>query len=280
VLSDKYQAYATLYFRSIRKRDEHFQALARLGLKAEIYFEYGWDRLPVEEHRRLAEVVRGELPGRAVHLPYYCFDPGGPDPAGLQAGELMRCLDVVALYEPDHLVGHSDYDPRRHSALGAGAVAVPKNDSLTGPIHTPSPAFLNNSAVFWLSVLDASPARLYLENTHEHSPLAILSVLSLLTDRAAMCLDVGHWHHYAMGRHWDNLATWLEMAGDRIDHVHLHDNDGGGDQHLGLGEGTLDLPKIFGLLAAHTREPSLTLENHKLEGLERSVAYLEEHPLF
>jgi sugar phosphate isomerase/epimerase len=190
---------------------------------------------------------------------------------------MLRCLEVVALYEPDHLVGHAGYDPRLHSA--AGAFGVPKNDSLTGSIHAPGPAFLNNSATFWLSVLDASPARLYLENTHEHSPLAILSVLSLLTERAAMCLDFGHWHHYAMGRHWDNLATWLSMAGDRVDHVHLHDNDGGGDQHLGLGQGTMDWPKIWELISRYAPGPSFTLENHRVQGLRESAEYLRDHPL-
>lgn len=280
MLPAKFQAYATLYFRSIRKRDQHFQALAGLGIKAEIYFEYGWALLAKEDHKRLAEIIRGELPGCAVHLPFHGFEPGRPDPAGFQVSDILRCLDIVALYEPDHLIAHASYDPRIYSAAGPGAIAVPKNDSLTGPMHVPSSAFLNNSATFWLSVLDASPAKLYLENTHEHSPLAILSVLSLLNDRASMCFDIGHWFHYAMGRHWDNLATWLEMAGDRIDHIHIHDNDGTGDQHRGLGDGSLDLPKIWSLFSKYIREPSFTLENHKLEGLLKSVAYLEEHPLF
>jgi hypothetical protein len=280
VLPAKYQAYATLYFRSIRKKDEHFQALVDFGIKAEVYFEYGWARLSRQDHERLAELIRGELPGCAVHLPFHGIEPGRPDPAGLQVSEILRCLEMASLYEPDHLIGHANYDPRIHSAAGAGTFAVPKNDGLTGPMHVPSSAFLNNSATFWLSVLDASPARLFLENTHEHSPLAILSVLSLLSRRAAMCLDIGHWYHYAMGRHWENLTTWLEMAGDRIDHVHLHDNDGGGDQHLGLGQGALDLPEVWRLLAEFTNEPSFTLENHKLEGLVKSVAYLEEYQLF
>jgi sugar phosphate isomerase/epimerase len=278
VLPDNYQAYATLYFRSIRHRDEHFKAIGELGLKGEIYFEYGWDRLDLAAHKRLAEVIRGELPGCAVHLPFYAFSPGRPDPAGAQINLMLRALEAAAAYEPDHLIGHADYSFKEHSA--AGAFSVPKNDSLTGPAHVPSSVFLNNSATFWLSVMDASPARLFLENTHEHSPLAILSVLSLLTDRAAMCLDLGHWFHYAMGRDWGNLATWLEMAGDRVAHLHLHDNNGEGDQHLGLGEGALNLPEAWGLLAQHLSEPSFTLENHRLEGLVRSVGYLGEHPLF
>jgi hypothetical protein len=281
VLPEKYHAYATLYFRSIRKRDEHFKGMGGLGVKAEIYFEYGWDRLDKPAHRRLAEVIRGELPGCAVHLPFHGLAPGRADPAGQQVSQMLKCLEVASIYEPDHLIGHADYDPRLYSAAGAGLFSVPKNDSLTGPMHVPSSGFLNNSATFWLSVLDASPAKLFLENTHEHSPLPILSVLSLLTDRAAMCLDIGHWFHYAMGRHWDNLATWLEMCGDRVGHLHIHDNDGGGDQHRGLGEGALDLPEVWRLLAQHVPlPPSFTLENHKLAGLVQSVKYLEDHPLF
>jgi sugar phosphate isomerase/epimerase len=274
------QAYATVYFRSIRKLDGHFLALGELGLRAEIYFEYGWNALSPDRHRDLAAAVRDHLPGCAVHLPFHGFDPGGPDPAGRQIGEMLRCLEVAEIYRPDHLIAHAAFDSMAHSADGPRKYPGHKNDSLTGPAHVPSTAFLSRSAAFWLSVLDRTPARLYLENTHEHSPLAILSVLSLLTDRASMCLDLGHWFHYAMGRHWGNLGTWLEMCGDRVGHLHLHDNDGGGDQHLGLGQGALDLPGIWRLLADHVREPTYTLENHRLEGLRQSVEYLREHPLY
>lgn len=279
MLQDRSQAYATIYFRSIRKRDEHFRGLAELGLKAEIYFQYGWERLSLSAHKSLAEIVRGELPGCAVHLPFHDLIPGDADPAGEKIGQMLRSLEAAALYQPDHLVGHARYDPRVHSAAGPGAFHVPKNDSLTGPMHVPSSAFLNHSAAFWLAVMDASPAKLFLENTDEHSPLPILSVLSLLTSRAAMCLDIGHWHHYGMGGHWDNLDTWLMMCGDRVGHLHIHDNDGGGDQHLGLGLGTLDLPKVWELLSIHVDSPSITLENHRLEGLLTSAMYLERHPL-
>jgi hypothetical protein len=280
VLSEYDRAYATVYFRSIRNRDEHFQALAKNGLRAEIYFEYGWDRLTLAQHRNLSEIIYGELPGCAIHLPFHAFDPGKADIDGNQSNELLRCLEAAALYEPDHLIGHVAFDSRYHSVSHPGDHTTFKNDSLDGPLHVPSPAFLSHSATFWLTVLDASPAYLYLENTKEHSPLAILSVISLLTPRAAMCLDLGHWFHYAMGRHWDNLETWLEMAGERITHLHLHDNDGSGDQHLGLGQGALDLPKIWSLLAEYIAPPSFTLENHNLNGLLKSLTYFKENPLY
>jgi hypothetical protein len=168
-------------------------------------------------------------------------------------------------------------------------------------------------------VLEESPAKLYLENTHEHSPWPINTLIDLLVTqyppqpaenpphtpdhqqtkeiaqpdpreipldpastyaRVGLCLDIGHWFHYAMGRHWDNLTDWLEISGPRIRHLHLHDNNGQADQHLGLGQASLNLPVIWEQLQTINPPPTITLENHLLESLKQSLVYLKYHPLY
>lgn len=48
---------------------------------------------------------------------------------------------------------------------------------------------------------------------------------------ARVCLDTGHTH---LGGHW---RRFVEIAGDRLVHVHAHDNRGQYDDHLSPGDG-------------------------------------------
>ena len=51
---------------------------------------------------------------------------------------------------------------------------------------------------------------------------------------ARVCLDTGH---TSLGGHWHRF---VELAGDRLVHVHAHDNHGHFDDHLPPGEGRID----------------------------------------
>ena len=52
----------------------------------------------------------------------------------------------------------------------------------------------------------------------------------------------------------------LERYGNRLRHVHLHDNRGTGDDHLPLGAGTLDLTGCIRALKASGYDDTITLE--------------------
>jgi sugar phosphate isomerase/epimerase len=83
-----------------------------------------------------------------------------------------------------------------------------------------------------------------------------------------------------MGKYWENLSEWLTHIGPRLKHLHLHDNNAEADQHLGLGQAEINLPKVWELLKKGERKPTYTLENHKLDGLLQSLTYLNDNPLF
>lgn len=42
-----------------------------------------------------------------------------------------------------------------------------------------------------------------------------------------------------------DVYRWIEILGDRIGHFHLHNNDGSGDQHRALMDGSLDMERII-----------------------------------
>ncbi|MDR0354302.1 MAG: TIM barrel protein [Deltaproteobacteria bacterium] len=291
VFSHSSRIYATTYLRSLRLRDEHFQTLKTNGLRPEIYFQFGWDKLSFVAHKQLAEIVRNEFSGCAVHLPYDAqMKPGEENDRELTLDALRRSLELAELYAPDHLIGHVYFDSLTDSILGVRKFYGLKNGPLDAEHFQPGRRFLDLSLEYWRIALENSEAALYLENTHEHSPLPICVLTDLLlkeglTEAASphpvgICLDIGHWFHYAMGLHWDNLVDWLALLGTRVKHLHVHDNNGESDQHLGLGQAKLDLPFVWKTLQVLTPPPNFTLENHRLDGLLCSLAYLQKKPLF
>ena len=60
----------------------------------------------------------------------------------------------------------------------------------------------------------------------------------------------------------------MQALGHYLTHVHLHDNDGSGDQHLPLGQGTVPLPDVFAALDAYAPDAIWTIETDAVQSLE------------
>ena len=62
-----------------------------------------------------------------------------------------------------------------------------------------------------------------------------------------MLIDVGH----ANANHWD-LFRLVHKLRDRIRGFHLHNNDGGSDQHNRIHHGSIDFDRLLPYLKAET----------------------------
>ena len=124
-------------------------------------------------------------------------------------------------------------------------------------------------------MLELCPGRLFLENTADQSPVPIINLLKLLpSERAAMCFDVGHWYYAAEGHRHLNIVAWLDIVEKHLGHLHLHDNDGHADQHLGLGRGGINFEFFMHELNRRNLTPTATLEAHNQVELDYSLAWL------
>ena len=85
-----------------------------------------------------------------------------------------------------------------------------------------------------------------------------------------VCLDVGHLLAFGGG----DFPRWLETLAPVSGQLHLHDNDGRGDDHLALGAGQVPLAEVLGHFAARGRRPLVTLEPHQEGSLEPSLEHL------
>lgn len=85
-----------------------------------------------------------------------------------------------------------------------------------------------------------------------------------LIEGAGFALDVGHAHQNHA------LPGFLET---RIDHFHLHDNDGTTDAHAPVGEGTIDFRAVMSAVRRNGVRP--VIEVGSFEGVVKSIEVLE-----
>jgi sugar phosphate isomerase/epimerase len=99
--------------------------------------------------------------------------------------------------------------------------------------------------------------RIALENTSDDSVATIERLFSLYSvDYLGLCFDCGHGNITGHG------LDQLEHLKDRLTVVHLHDNDGTGDQHNIPFTGTLDWSRLAGLMATSAYKKPVSLESN------------------
>ena len=92
-------------------------------------------------------------------------------------------------------------------------------------------AFLKSSIEFWKQFEHNIPdgMTIYLENVEDENPELLAAMLEgINSKKIRCCLDIGH----AFCSSSAPLDRWVNVLGDYIGHVHLHDNDGKSDRHL------------------------------------------------
>lgn len=86
-----------------------------------------------------------------------------------------------------------------------------------------------------------------------------------------LCLDMGHAHCFSPV----SVTQWAKGLEKYITHVHVHDNLGDRDSHLGLGEGNVPYKEVISSLP-RKRAVSYTIECSKKERVLRSYYELKK----
>lgn len=256
--------YVNLPLRYIATDGKYLNYFLEHGLNPEIGIDaFAAERLSERWHKRLAAKLKEAGLRVGVHLPFQDLHPGGIDPLILSASRdrLKHGLAIATIYSPDHLVAHALYAEQLYfNRYGQ---------------------WLDNSIETWTELVGLWPdgPPLFLENVYELNPNSFEDLLSNLPEgRVGFCFDIGHWHSFGGGSHSQAPEIWLDTLSSFLGHMHLHDNDGTADQHLGLGDGDIPLDRIFAYLKKHDLRPSMTLEPHTEDSLLQSLCFLTEHP--
>lgn len=237
--------------------DQWYQAFVDNRLNPEIGLDAdALDRFGNAEFAEIAEKFRSLGRTITLHGPFLDLSPGSPDSAVLAVTRrrLEQLTDAAAVFLPETVVCHAGYDKYRYEFI--------------------RDTWFYRAAETWRKTgraLARLNCRLMLENVYETGPEQLQWLFAHLADEpVSCCIDIGHLNVFSK----NGLTTWIDALAPRIGQLHLHDNAGGADDHLGLGEGRIDISPLAKLFASAGPRPVVTLEAHKKDDLITSIAFL------
>lgn len=198
----------------------------------------------------------------SLHGPFMDLSPGATDSTISSAtfNRFMQTLSYAGILGAGTVVFHSGYDNRNNG----------------GRIEP----WLGNSVTMWKRVMgeaENSGIRVAIENVYDSQPDHLLHLAELVNHELfGLCLDVGHREIYS----GLPVGAWLDKMQARLFELHLHDNNGGMDEHLPPGEGVVDFAAIFGRMRGLAVTPVCTVEARTpadaLAGIRYIDGYLHE----
>jgi sugar phosphate isomerase/epimerase len=225
-----------------------------LGLAPEIAIKGPeLDALDEQLFLRTSEALQDADVRPRIHAPFFDLNPGALDPLIRQATRqrLEQALRVAERLQADLMIVHPGVDKWRYPRL--------------------EHAWLDLALEFFPSLVEQAEridCCLAIENIYEESPDILVQLVDGIDSTFfGHCFDAGHWHLF--GRR--PMNEWLKSVSPRLFHLHLHDNHGRADEHLPVGDGTIDFSPLQRHLKGMSALPSITLEARSLEHLQRSL---------
>lgn len=224
-----------------------------IGLEGTVLYD-----LNRADFQRVADKLHNANLKCTLHAPFYELYPGSLDPhiQAISRYKLRKAFDLIDVFQPESIVCHLGFEANKHGYR--------------------EEQWFTNSLEGWRELVDLAAAGatpVMFENTYEQSTTQLKRMLGALdSDYARFCFDVGHVLAFA-GNSWQD---WLPELAPWLGQIHLHDNHGDLDDHLGLGEGLVDFPGIFSFLKQEDLRPLVTMEPHHGGGMETGFSYLDE----
>ena len=201
--------------------------------------------------------VREKLEGvsrRVLHGPFNELFPCAIDPRAreLAAYRYRQAIGLAKGYGADKVVLHGGYNPRLYYPCW----------------------YTEQSILFWKEFLQEDPGvEIVLENVFEEEPAMLLDIVRGVDHpKLRMCLDVGHVNAYSE----IPASEWLKVCAGEVRHFHLHNNDGSGDVHGGLDQGTIPMKELLAMAKELCPAATFTLE---LMDARPSAVWLTENGL-
>lgn len=222
----------------------------------EIFFDS--EDLDKGDFRFVPEIADLMGKGRKItyHAPYEDMNPGSKDEKirDVFFQRMQQLLNLAKEIPPKIIVVHPGL-----------------ND--LGLEDTPD-RWIQRSAESWSEVMEISEGSgilFALENIYERKPDRLVDLMERVNHRRfKSCFDIGHFNVCSQ----TPLDIWLDRLGPYLVELHIHNNYGLSDDHLGMTTGTVDFPSLFGELQRRELKPVITLEPHSLQGVKDSVMFL------
>ena len=218
------------------------EAAEEYGLGIEIQDFSVPDLLDRTDHNSV-EALRDKLAhinDRSLHGTFSELFPGSRD-AEVRATakrRFQKCYELALELGMQHLILHHAFSPGRSSQ---------------------GEDWKRQSTEFWKDFLvDKDGAvQIHLENTYEEDHYMMADLIDAVdTPFFSICLDIGHCNAFS----GQPIQEWIKGLKKRIGYVHLHNNHGETDEHLGLLDGTIDMAGVLSQLGEYAEEAVCTIE--------------------
>ncbi len=131
-------------------------------------------------------------------------------------------------------------------------------------------------ADFYQEIASLYDLNIFIENSPDIDSQPIRALMERIEDkRVGVCLDIGHANYSHQ-----KIDQWFDELGEWIGYLHLSDNMGIYDDHLPLGEGTVDWNMANELWRRLSRDTYITLEINGLIAAGRAVKFLKDNHYF
>lgn len=190
-----------------------------------------------------------------IHGPFLDLNPGSDDEAirSYTRKCYLRTIKLNQLLGSDRIILHSGLNP-----------LLPRSSILK---------WLERSVEVFRALLEETGGEavtLVIENSHDPIPEVLLSLVDKIgSEMIKVCFDIGHVNVFST----KTLKDWMDKLKDLIVEVHLHDNHGDSDDHLALGEGSIDIGGVLSELDKMGISVDMTLEMNRTRA-SQSLDYL------
>lgn len=232
--------------------------IAGKGVGAEIYLSSSvLDALSPERAHAAAESLRAAgVASTTFHAPFEDIWPGARDEEArrLSVRRVRQAIALAPAFRPLGIVVHGGYFDWLFDFA---------------PDKWLEPARRSFSEV--AEAAEDAGVDVFLENVFDDVPDHLLRLRDAVgSARLSFCFDPGHATLFSRLP----LQKWAEALGPLMREMHVHDNRGLRDDHLPVGEGSINfLGAILAVRDAGAR-PILTVEPHRVEHFHRAVSSL------
>ncbi len=234
---------------------EHLDYIRASRLDLEIFFSAGMlDGLSPSGISGLRSSLV-HSPSITVHAPFMDLSPGGVDRKVREVTRqrFAQAFDAAEALGARAVVFHSGYEKWKY----AHRVDI----------------WLEGSLGLWPEFIERASSggmKIAVENIFEDEPGNLRLLMDELgSPHMGICFDTGHFNLFSRAP----LSVWIESIGSHIVELHLHDNDGGSDEHKAVGDGNFDFEGLFKALKG--RDIIHTIEAHNREDLVKSLERLK-----
>lgn len=194
-----------------------------------------------------------------MHGPYMGLNPGSADEKKRTHTVEMygMALEAASYLGPENIVLHAGYDEK----------------TFNGDVDL----WLYQSMKTWPDVV-AEAERLGIvivaENIFEKEPGQLKRLVEeVASSNFRLCIDSGHLNLFSVV----DPKVWFGEIGEYVAEVHLHDNNGKVDEHLPVGEGSIDFEAFFKHLKEYSPDPVYTIEPHGEEEVRRGIEAIKRY---